>query len=114
MPMPGALQVMFAEPMNLRAMGQKPSPPEAARMHLAASQESEEVVQQHTGSMSGARSAVLAIKSLSRNAQHPLHSGLESGSCRCTSLQQQHMWCMLLPCAKPCASCCVVGFDCFR
>eukprot|EP00891_Asterochloris_glomerata_P003567 jgi/Astpho2/3567/Aster-x0169 len=48
------LKVMFAEPMNLRAMGQKPSPPEAARMHLAASQESEEVVQQHTGSMSGA------------------------------------------------------------
>ena len=54
------LQVMFAEPMNLRAMGQKPSPPETARMHLPASQESDEVVQQHTGSMSGARSALVS------------------------------------------------------
>ena len=67
---PPPLQVMFAEPMNLRVMGQKPSPPEAARMHLAASQESEEVVQQHTGSMSGANSVLLVVEKCSRKAQH--------------------------------------------
>ena len=66
----GPLQVMFAEPMNLRAMGQKPSPPEAARMHLATSQESEEVAQQHTSSMSGVCSALVAIIMFCRKPQH--------------------------------------------
>ena len=61
---------MFAEPMNLRAMGQKPSPPEAARMHLAASQDSEEVAQQHTGSMSGTLSALAAVTMSGRKAHH--------------------------------------------
>ena len=93
---------MFAEPMNLRAMGQKPSPPEAARMHLAASQESDEITQQHTGSMSGARPALLAQESSSREAQHLLHLILGSKELQVhLSAAAMHEACIAAPAQSP-------------